>query len=138
MSKSNGGLSLIEAATGVMIAAPAAANIIMFVTGTLAPADLAGSTVMAVIATIFIGLFTFIVTKPLRGLNREKALRSFSTAWHLLSTGLVAAVMTIGSILAGSGGLTIAEAASVLAAGVTAAAIGYAVTAVRLRNAAWN
>ena len=138
MSNSNGGLSLVEAATGVMIAAPAAANIIMYVTGAVPPADLAGPTIMAVIATIFIGLSTFIITRPLRGANREKAVRSFSTARHLLSTGLVAVVMTTGSIVAGSGGLTITEIATVLAAGVTAAALGYAVTTVRPRNAAWN
>lgn len=130
------GLSLTEAAAGVLIALPAIAGVMLYITGAVHPGETAGRAMITVLSTIFISLFIFLVTMPLRGRNRIEAEAAFPVPAFLLSSALVAAVMTAGTVLTGSGGVTLAEASVLLAAGITAAAAGYAVTSAAGRKAA--
>lgn len=130
------GLSLIEVAANLMIMLPAIAGVVLYISGAVQPGETASRALITVLSTVFIGLFIFLTTMPLRGRNRDEAEAAFPVPAFLLAGGLVSAAMTAGTILTGPGGVTLAEASVLLAAGITAAAAGYAVTSAAGRKAA--
>lgn len=130
----NRGPSLIELGANLMVMLPPVVGITLHINGGMLPGETLGLAWMSGLASVFTALFVLLITAPLRGRNREDAEAAFSAPAFLLATGLVAAVMTAGAVVAKSGGVTIAEASVILAAGITAAGVGYAIFAVAGRR----